>query len=430
MSLFNWSTIRAHVQLLLLILVAISAFYGRTMLLPLQEVIRVAMRLSDDQMALLQGPPIAIGVTAAMPLGVLSDRYSRARLIVGFALLAILANLLSAWAPTFALLFVARCLAAVSASAIWTAVLSLVADWYAPVRRGRATTSVAIGAVVGMSCAFALGGVLLTALRSQVDIWRWAMLGLGAPLIVVLLVTLALQDPPHGQARRYNASSSGTFRQLWLYRRRVLPFALGFALVGGIADGAVVIWAGPMFTRKFEFTSARVGTIMASILLINGVLGPVVGGALADFGQRTGGPHRTMRVLIVLLSLSIPLGCFALVPTVLSASILLGLFLICGTAFSVALMTLTTIVVPNYLRASCLAFLLAISNLFAYGVAPLLVSHLSTLMGEGGVIEKSLTIVCVVSSALGGLVFWFVSRARRPSRATEASDHDLAECSE
>jgi MFS family permease len=410
--------------------ISISAFYARTMLLPLQEAVRVALALSDNQMALLQGLPIATGVIGAMPLGVLSDRRSRARLIGGFALISILASLLSAWAPGFLALFVARSLAAVSASAIWTAVLSLVADWYPPAQRGRATTSVSIGAVVGMSGAFALGGALLTIFNSPANGWRWAMLGLGAPLVLALLLALALRDPPRDAVSRDNVTSKGAFRQLWRHRSKVLPLALGFALVGGIADGAVVVWSGPMLTRSFGLTSGNVGAIMASILLINGVLGPIVGGALADTSQRGGGPLRTVMTLIALLVLSIPLGCFAVAPAVMPASILLGLFLICGTAFQVALMTLTTIVVPNHLRASCLAFLLAISNLFAYGVAPLLVSQLSVLLGGEAMIGRSLSVVCVLSSALGALAFWYASRSWSASRSEEFSSSQLPDCTE
>jgi MFS family permease len=287
----------------------------------------------------------------------------------------------------------------------------LIADWYPPVQRGRATTAVAIGAVLGVSSSYALAGPLLNAFGSQADGWRWTMLGLTIPLLVVLVLLLALRDPPSPDGARHAVSSRGEYGQLWEHRSLVLPLVCGYALIGGIADGALLVWAGPVLMRSFAATPVSVGNIMATALLINGVAAPIIGGALADFGQRTGGPPRTVMLLIGLLSVSVPLSLFALSPGILTASALLTLFFICGTSFQVSLMTLTTIVIPSHLRASCIAFLLALSNSFGYGVAPFLVSQLSTRLGGTDRVDISLSIVCFTSSVLGALAFWWTSRS-------------------
>jgi len=399
-------------QLLLLIVVAVAALYSRGLLLPLQEAMRIAMGLSDNQTALLQGLPIAIGVIVAMPFGVLSDRRSRARLVCAFALLGLVANLLTAWAPSFALLFIARSVAAFSASANWTCVLSLVASWYLPAQRGRATMAVSIGALMGMSAAFALGGVLLAFSDSAANGWRWAMLGLSVPLAAVLPLMLVLLDPAR-DATDMDTRVKGAYRQLWALRPTVVPLAAGFALVGGIADGAFLVWAGPTLIRSFGLSAAHAGVTMASILLLAGLSGPVIGGALADIGQRTGGPRRTAMILMSLLVLSVPAGLFAFAPSATVAIAMLAVFLVCGVAFAVALLTLTTIVIPSHLHSSSLALFLAISTVSSFAIAPLAVSELSALLGGEAMIGRSLTVVCMIASALGAVIFGFARRTWR-----------------
>lgn len=54
-------------QLLLLTLVTIAAFYTRTSLGPFQETMRVVLSMSANQMALLQGPPLALGFVIGIP---------------------------------------------------------------------------------------------------------------------------------------------------------------------------------------------------------------------------------------------------------------------------------------------------------------------------------------------------------------------------
>ena len=396
---------RRGVQLLLLTLTAAATFVGRTSLAPLQEAMRMALGLGDNQMALLQGPPLAVGVLGAVAMGLLLDRQSRARWIILLGVLGLLGNVLTLAAPNLALLFVARCLAGLSTATIWTAILSLLGDWYPPNQRGRAAMVAAIGAIAGMAGAFALGGTLLARAGSAADGWRFAMSGLAVPLAAGVLISLALVEPARvGSAAQL--SPRQVYQGLWHRRRQLWPLMVGFALVAGIADGAALIWAAPTLSRQFALPADRVGAIMGTVLLLTGVLGPVLGGALADVAQRQGGPHRTMTTLSWLLLVSVPTGLFALAPGALLATLGLALFLLIGTAFQVAQLTLITIVMPSEMRASCVAWTLAMGSLFAFGLAPLIVSQLSVVLGGPARIGVSLTTVCLCSSLVGALLFY------------------------
>jgi MFS family permease len=392
-------------QLALLTLAVAAAVYARIAVGPLQETMRVALSLSDNQMALLQGPALALPmVMLAIPLGLLIDRYSRVRLVLFFLMLSLLGSVLTAWATSFGALLAARCLTGLMAPAIWTAALSLLADWYEPTQRGRAAMIVAVGGIVGMSAAFAFGGALLGIFSAAPDAWRWAMLWLNVPLLVAVLMTFTMREPARAERHFPRPSAREAGWGLWRHRTVVLPLIAGLSVVG-IADGAAVIWAAPTLARTFDLSPPRIGALVGTVLLVSGLLGPVVGGTLTDLSQRAGGPRRAMVLLSALAFLSVPAGLFAVAPGVASMSIPFVLFMTIGAAFNVAVPVLATVVIPNELRGICLSVIAAACLLLGFGLAPLTVSLLSSALGGPALIGRALAIVCATGSALGALAF-------------------------
>lgn len=285
-----------NIQFLLLCLAATTAMFARTAISPLQETIRIALSLSDNQMALLQGPALALPMAiTAIPMGLVIDRYSRVRLLFFFALLEVGGSLLTAIASGFAMLFLARCLVGLSVSVISTTAFSLLADLYAPDQRGRASMAVVIGQYIGMSAAFALGGALLEWVKSGPDDWRWATLWLTGPLILVAGVILAMREPQRVSVTIENPTVRESFAELWRYRALIGPLLAGLVLAE-MAVLAVLTWAAPAFSRGYALPPERVGTIMAVVVLTSGLLGPTIGGVLADTCQRADGPRRTALV--------------------------------------------------------------------------------------------------------------------------------------
>ena len=260
----------------------------------------------------------------------------------------------------------------------------------------------AMGQVGGMSGAFALGGGLLALAGS--DGWRWAMGWLSIPLVPVMLLTLVLVEPARVGLVAKNLSAAAALGRLWSYRARLATLLGGMTMVV-VADGAALIWVAPMLSRRFALAPDRIGTIMSLVLLVSGLVGPAVGGTLADLCHRTGGPRRTVTALSALALSSIPAGLFALAPGVVLAGAGLILFMVVGSAISVAITTLCTVVIPNELRGLCMTLLFATGLLFGLGLAPLTVSLLSGEIGGPSKIGTALTLVCVVTSSLGAAVF-------------------------
>lgn len=393
-------------QFFLVMIAATTASFSRFAVNPIQESLRVALSFSDNQMALLQGPALALPmVLAAMPLGFFIDRYSRARLLIFFAAVDVLGSALTSWAPNFATLFVVRCIVGLAVTAISTTAFSLIADLCAPPTRGRATMLVVIGQYAGMAAAFALGGALLSPSGVAAGDWRHTMLYLTAPILLAFFVNMALREPPRTEAAIQNPSVRDTFLELRRYRFVIAPL-VGGLVMAEVATLAGMTWAAPAFARSFGLTSDRIGAIMAMALILSGTCGPLLGGFLADTCQRKGGPRSTIVAVATATLVCMPLGCFAISPSVSFACVLLTVFMTVISGTLVTGIALFTIVIPNELRGVCMALLAAAQVLIGVGVGPLAVSSLASVLGGPTHLSPALAVVEVVASGLAALCYW------------------------
>jgi MFS family permease len=149
---------------------------------------------------------------------------------------------------------------------------------------------------------------------------------------------------------------------------------------------------------------------MATVLLVGGVFGPVLGGILTDICQRAGGPRRTMSVLSLVMVPSIVAGLFAVMPGIVSASIPLTIFLVIGGVINVMMTALSVTVIPNELRGLCMAIQFAGGSIVALGIAPVTVSLLSGAMGGPAAIGQALALICATTGILGAAAFAFGRR--------------------
>lgn len=402
--------------LLLLALAVWAGGYARVAVGPLQEAMGAALALSDNQIALLQGPAIAMSVMlGSIPIGLLIDRYCRVRLLLAFVAMDLAGSILTALAASFLVLFVARSLVGLASIASVITAYSLIADLYAPAQRGRATMIVSSGELAS-PVAFALGGALLVAYGTSAEAWRSAMLWMTVPpLILVTALMVRLREPPRSGVIVRGVSVSASFQELWRYRTLVAPLLVGRCMVW-IADGATVIWAAPFLARRFHLAPDRVGAIMATVLLVAGIVATIAGGFLADLCQRAGGPRRTLSALSVAAIASVPASLFGVAPNAGIASVLLVAFITLGFITNIAGATLSTIVVPNEVRAMCLSATMVVGSFCGIAVAPLLVSSLAGALGGPLAIGEALAIVCAGASALGAATLLY-GRRYFPGRA-------------
>lgn len=395
-------------QLALLAIAVWAAGYAtRGCLAPLQEAIKGSLSLGDNQIALLQGMGLAVPMAlCAVPLGLLADRASRARMLLCFMALALLSCVLSALATDFTFLLGTRALAGFSSAGVGLAAYSIVGDLFAATERGRATMVMAIGEMGGAPAAFALGGTLLVMMAGsehQVEDWRLSLLWMAAVVVPVLPAMLLVREPPRTGLAVENPPLRRVWPELWQYRTVAVPIQLARASLF-IADGAVFVWGAPLFSRTYHLSPDRIGAIMGAALLAGGLLGPALGGPLVDFCQRRGGPRLAITAMAVVALLSLPAALFPLMADANVAGLMLGIFLTLGFTIAAAALALTLIVIPGELRGLNLGISLIVGSLFFVGLAPLAVSGLSGMLGGEAMIGMALAIVCVTMSLLNAVV--------------------------
>ncbi|GGY30388.1 MFS transporter [Pseudoduganella albidiflava] len=415
-----------HVSIGLLALTLFMGTAAKVVLSPLQELVRADLRITDNEIGLIQGLALAIPLALlSVPLGRLVDSTNRSRLLVVAALACAAGSALTAFAHGFAMMFAARMLVGASVAAAVTAAVSLAADLSDAGTRGRTLMLLGLGQACGAAATFALVGVLLgwlpgvlpgAAQDAGLTPWRLVQLSFAAVMALAGLALLALREPPRREAGTAGAGDvRAALRELWTYRRLMIPMVVGMTTIG-MADAAASIWAVPVLTRVFHQAPADFGGWMSAVLLGSGIVGTAIGGYLADIGQRARGRSGILLGTVAGAALSIPAAFFPVMPSATAFAALFALLLTAGAITGIASTAAVAVLVPNELRGMSISLINAVALLMSYGVAPSIVSVSAGLLGAPDDIAVPLAVVGVVTSVCGTLAFLLAMRVagRRP----------------
>ncbi|WP_235928215.1 MFS transporter [Goekera deserti] len=213
----------------------------------------------------------ALGVVVGAPtIAALGARLPRRALLVGLMAAFLAGNVLTAIAPAYGSLLLARFVAGLPHGAYFGVASLVAAALVTPDRRGRAVSSVMIGLAAAN-----LAGVPAATWLGQTAGWRaafWAVVGLAA-LSIVSMVAVVPGTPGNPDA--------GVRQELGALRR---PQVLLTLLVGMIGFGgmfAMYTYIAPLVT---DVTGLSAGSVPLVLLVFGlaGVLGTALGGRLAD----------------------------------------------------------------------------------------------------------------------------------------------------
>lgn len=390
----------------LLAVIVCSSFFCRMTLNALQGSLQTGMGLDDSQIGLLLGTAMAVpALLGGIPVGLLVDRFNRARLLALFCLLNVAGTIATTMSASLAMLFLSRALVGFSTAAIGITVPSLLADLFPPSQRGRGSMIYGVSQIAGMAAAFAAGAVLVTVFTSA-DMWRHGALVMASPLLMVFLLSLFLPEQKRMEVALERPSLAKSGVELWNFRGVFAPLLCGVVAIG-VADGATLVWVVPTLSRSFGLSAGYANSIMGIALVMGGLLGPILGGLAADRSLASGGAARAMTLLAALAASSAGLGLFALGPSPLFAGLCLTVFLLVGSMINSVALTLITVLLPNELRGFCLSVLSVALILFSFGLAPSLVTIVAGHLGGGADVGIALAIVCAGTSVLSGAAFLF-----------------------
>ncbi|GAA0673027.1 MFS family permease [Sphingomonas insulae] len=417
-------------SLLPLLALALAMAIGFTMMASfgtVQEGAKAELHLSDYTLSLIQGLSAALPLALfSIPIGIWVDRHNRVRIMIVLVATFVLGTLLTAFAHSVWLLFVARMLTGIGTTGALTAALSLCADLCAPTQRGRALLIVNLGKSLGQALAFALTGVLFGLFAHggapdwfwRATPWRSAHLALAVIGAIATIPLFLLREPARHEVA---ASSHAPFRivagELWARRGFLLPLFMGQVSVV-MADAAAAIWAAPVLSRSFGLQPDQFAGWMGPVIFVAGLLGAIVGGLSADWGQKSGRHGGLLIGAVAAAAVGIPAALFPVVPSVPLFGAALGTLILCGSVTGVITSVALTVLIPNELRGLCIGAFIAVAGLIGFGLAPTLVAAASGLFGGESHLDQGLAAVGALTSVLS-LIAFIVAMRSAPVSAVE-----------
>ncbi|MEG8040186.1 MFS transporter [Sphingomonas sp. LR60] len=392
-----------------------------------QEGAKAELGLSDAALGVIQGVSAALAlVVFSIPVGILVDRFNRTRLLVALALVWTAGTSLTAMANGASMLFVARVLTATGTTGALTAALSLTADLCAPERRGRAMLLVNIGKMAGLAAAFGVGGWLFGQIaRGGLPVvagmapWRGThaiLAGVGLILIVPLLL---LREPAR---REVAAATRAPFKvltaELWSRRAFLGPLFVGQVAVV-MADNAALVWAAPVLSRHYGLQPGDFAGWMGALVFVSGLGGTLLGGFTADWGQKSQRRGGLLIGAVVAAAIGVPAALFPIGPTVTWFAIAFGTLSLCGAVTGLVTSVALTVLIPNEVRGLCIGAFIAFAGLIGFGIAPSLVTAISSLLGGEAHLGPALAAVGVVTGLLSVTGFALAMRAAPTSAIDE-----------
>ena len=182
---------------------------------------------------------------------------------------------------SFAQLFAMRMGVGIGEAAGVAPILSLLADYVPPQRRGRGLSGVSIGAVTGLGLGMVAGGWI-----NERWGWRAAFLAAGVPgILLAALVRFTVREPMRGGSEAGQRSLAGeralaAVRHLLGMRTyRPLVAANALAIFASLGRN---LWEPSFLIRSYGMGTASAGAWYFAIGPVPAMLGIYLGGRLAD----------------------------------------------------------------------------------------------------------------------------------------------------
>jgi len=265
--------------LIVLFAINLMNFFDRQIIGGVGEGIRREWGLSDTALGLLGTVFTLLYAVVGLPLGRLSDRTERRRILSAGVFLWSLLTAASGVARNFPQLVVARLGVGLGEATCSPASTSLLGDFFPAALRARAVAVWMLGLPIGLGLANGAGGWIL-----QRWGWRNAFYVAAVPGLVCAGAALFMREPRRGMAE---AHAVGSRRRPGSPYRLVLSIpTMWWVIVSGALHNfnmyALGAFLAPFLVRFHSMTFLDGGWVAAAVFGFSGVVGLVWGGALAD----------------------------------------------------------------------------------------------------------------------------------------------------
>jgi predicted MFS family arabinose efflux permease len=269
----------------LAVLFAINAlnFYDRQILAALGEPIRREWRLSDGALGALATAFTLLYAVAGVPLGRLSDRVSRTRILSAGVFAWSLLTGACGLARGFWQLFTLRLGVGVGEAACAPAATSLIGDLFPAERRGRALAIFMLGLPFGIAASYAVSSSV-----AQAWGWRFAFTVAALPGFACAAAALLIAEPPRGRSAA--APLAGDSVGLSPYRRVLRIPTMWWLILSGALHNfstyALSSFLSPYLMRFHGASLRQAGFVSMLVYGVGGGIGLLLGGAASDAAVR------------------------------------------------------------------------------------------------------------------------------------------------
>ncbi len=429
-------TLSAWLSLAFLVAVGLYIYGDRHVVTLQAQTIKVALRLSDLQLGLVQGVGVAIFAAAVgYPVAWLADRYSR-RLILALCLLlwgcAVAA---SGFVTSFWQLFLTSAVVGAGEAALLPITYAVIPELFAGRSRAIANAMTTVIGRLSSGVVIAAAGFAVQAVAqarpglppglSQFAAWRltFMVIALPAPLFALLALVI---DLGRSRTRTTGARAApppsvplGAFLRANAVTLAPFSLGVGFLVFGMSAFGAFLpvvamrqMGAGAAQVGAGFGAATTVSTLLAmgGIVLANAALPRILGPAY---------PIKLLALASLVPAILAPLFLWASTPNAMF--VVLGLCFLPLAFGSMAFPTALQDLTPPAARARLVAVAIVV-NIILSGAAPLTVGALSDHLGaKGSALLEAVVITATAGLGLSALLLVFASRGYvRTAKAAQA----------
>ncbi len=303
-------TNRGRAIFALTVIFAINAlnFFDRQILGAVAEPVRKEFGLSDSALGALGTAFTLLYAAVGVPLGRLTDRSTRTRILSAGVFVWSLLTAASGIASSYFQLFALRLGVGVGEATCAPAASSLIGDLYPANKRAKALSIFMLGLPVGIALSFAVSGLVAKEYG-----WRPAFYVAGIPGLICAVAALMMHEPKRGGTEVHDIGS---------LKREGSPYKLVLSIPTMwwlIASGAlhnfnmyaIGSFLSPYLMRYHKVDIQDAGFIAMLVYGISGVPGLLVGGIVGDAIMKRRANGRLLVGAVAIL-VSVPLNFLAL----------------------------------------------------------------------------------------------------------------------
>jgi len=299
-------------------------FFDRQIIGGVGEGIRREWALSDTALGLLGTVFTLLYAVVGLPLGRLSDRLQRRKILAAGVFVWSLLTAMSGLARSFAQLIVARLGVGVGEATCSPASTSLIGDFFPATMRARAVAIWMLGLPLGLGLANGAGGWILQSWG-----WRKAFYVAAVPGLLCAAAALMMREPRRGTLEQHAVGDRCRPGNPYLLVLSI-PTMLWIIASGALHNFnmyALGSFVSPFLVRFHHMTFLNAGWVAACVYGFSGIVGLTGGGFLADrlYAKRVDGRLIVGTASIVICAPFMFLGLMRPAGDVVGFALLMGI---------------------------------------------------------------------------------------------------------